>query len=413
MTDRKDVKRMVETYLGSLETPDGGRVDDRVLPAALAAMHKAKPQMALASHSIWRTIMTSKAGRLTAAAVVAVFALFAVFGGFTRPAWAIEQAIEAIKEYRGMHMTGTIPGRTFESWMRANKSLTQSQEVVARDSNGGIAWVKDGVTYLYDPGPNTVFFENAITQGFSQWLGPEFLETFARAKSAEVLQGRDPATGRDRVTLLCSFVDADGPQSWTVVFDVASKLPVSFTSWHNLDRSGEPVCDASRITYYKDLPDSLFDVHIPGDPAYVEKPVTIAEENVGLLSDSGDGLPTGGLTPQEAAEKIVQALYRAVINGDLATLRKLCPLCKNWDDEMLRSVIVRTGKSNRIAQIVQIGPPTKTGESPLGELIVMPALLRRGDNTKVEEKIIVQFRSIEDKPSCVVYGPYGVSRDIE
>jgi len=413
MTDRKDTKRMVETYLGSLETPAGERVDERVLPAALTAMHKAKPPLAPVSHSIWRTIMMSKTGKLTAAAVVAVVALFAVFDSLTKPAWAIEQAIEAVKGYRAMHMTGTIPGRTFESWMRANKSLTQSQDVVARDSNGGIAWVKNGVTYLYDPGPNTVFFENAITQGFSQWLGPEFLEVFARAKGAEVLQGRDPATGRDRVTLLCSFVDVDGPQSWTVVFDVASKLPVSFTCWHNLDRSGEPVCDASRITYYKDLPDSLFDVHIPGNPAYVEKPVTIAEKNIGLLSNPDDGLPATGLTPQEAAEKIVQAVYQAVIDGDLVTLRRLCPLGKNWDDEMLRSIILKTGKSNRIAQIVRIGPAGKTGESSLGALIVVPAVLRRADNTKMEEKMIVQFRTIEEQSSCVVYGPYGVSRDIE
>lgn len=228
-----------------------------------------------------------------------------------------------------------------------------------------------------------------------------------------MLQGRDPATGRDRVTLLCSFVDVDGPQSWTVVFDVASKLPVSFTCWHNLDRSGEPVCDASRITYYKDLPDSLFDVHIPGNPAYVEKPVTIAEKNIGLLSNPDDGLPATGLTPQEAAEKIVQAVYQAVIDGDLVTLRRLCPLGKNWDDEMLRSIILKTGKSNRIAQIVRIGPAGKTGESSLGALIVVPAVLRRADNTKMEEKMIVQFRTIEEQSSCVVYGPYGVSRDIE
>jgi hypothetical protein len=404
---------MVETYLGSLETPAGERVDEKVLPAALTAMHKAKLQTAPASHSIWRTIMTSRTGKLTAAAVVAVVVLFAVFDSFTQPAWAIEQAIEAVKGYRAVHMTGTIPGRTFESWMRANKSLTQSQDVVARDSNGGIAWVKNGVTYLYDPGPNTVFFENAITQGFSQWLGPEFLEVFARAKGAEVLQGKDPATGRDRVTLLCSFVDVDGPQSWTVVFDVVSKLPVSFTCWHNLDRSGEPVCDASRITYYKDLPDSLFDIRIPGDPAYVEKPLEIAHENIDLLSSPDDGLPTADLTPQEAAEKIVRATYQAVIDGDMATLRKLSPLCKNWSDEMLHSIILRTGKSDRIARIVQIGPAGNTGESPLGELMVMPALLQRSDNTKVEEKIIVQFRRIEGQPSCVVYGPYGISRVLE
>ena len=78
------------------------------------------------------------------------------------------------------------------------------------------------------------------------------------------------------------------------------------------------MCDSTRITYYKDLPDSLFDVHIPGDPAYVEKPLAIAEENIDLLSNPDDGLPTAGLTPQEAAEKIrARTTYQAVIDGDL------------------------------------------------------------------------------------------------
>jgi len=43
----------------------------------------------------------------------------------------------------------------------------------------------------------------------------------------------------------------------------------------------------------------------------------------------------------------------------------------------------------------------------------MPAVLRRADNTKIEEKMIVQFRMIEGKSSCVVYGPYGISRVLD
>ena len=358
--------------------------------------------------------MTSRVSKLAVAGlVIAAVLSFGVFDIFTKPTWAIEQTIEAVKEYRAIHMVGTIPGRTFESWMRANKSMTQSQDVVARDSNGGVAWVKNGSTYLYDPGQNTVYVENAITQGLSQWLGPEFLEMFAKAKGAELLYGKDPATGRDRVTLLCSLVDVDGPQSWRVEFDVASKLPVSLTCWQNLDRSGTPACDATRITYYKELSDSLFDVHIPGSPAYVEKPLTIPEENIDLLSNPEDGMAAEGLTQQEAAEKILQATYQAVIAGDFARLRKLCPLCRNWDDEMLRSIIVKTGKTSRIVEIAKIGPSCKTGESKLGTLVAIPAVLRHADGTKAEEKMIVQFRQIGDKSSCVVHGPYGVAREIE
>jgi hypothetical protein len=415
MSHPRDTERSLKAYLASLPTPDSVNADEKILADALATMHRAKNQHAVhTGRMTWRMIMTSRMSKLAIAGIVVAAVLsFSVFDSFTKPAWAIEQAIEAVKEYRAIHMVGTIPGRTFESWMRSNKSMTQTQDVVARDSNGGVAWVKNGSTYLYDPGQNTVSFENAITQGFSQWPGPEFLEMFAKAKGAEVLHGKDPATGRDRVTLMCSLVDVDGPQSWIVEFDVASKLPVSFKCWPNLDQSGTPAFDATKITYYKDLSDSLFDVHIPGNPAYAEKPLTIPEENIDLLSNPEDGMATEGLTPQEAAERVVQASYQAIIRGDLAGLRKLCPLCKNLGDEMLRSVILKTGKTSRIVEIVNIGQICKTGESKLGPLVAIPAVLRRADGTKAEEKMIVQFRQLGDKSSCVVHGPYGVSRDIE
>jgi hypothetical protein len=415
MSYPKDTERSLRAYLANLPTPDGADVDGKILADALTAMQRAKNQYAThTSRMTWRTIMTSRMSKLAVAglAIAAVLSL-SVFDSFTRPAWAIEQAIEAVKEYRAIHMVGTIPGRTFESWMRSNKSMTQTQDVVARDSNGGVAWVKNGSTYLYDPGQNTVSCENAITQGFSQWPGPEFLEMFAKAKGAEVLHGKDPATGRDRVTLMCSLVDVDGPQSWIVEFDVASKLPVSFKCWPNLDQSGTPAFDATKITYYKDLSDSLFDVHIPGHPAYVEKPLTIPEENIDLLSNPEDGMATEGLTTQEAAERVVQASYQAIIRGDLAGLRKLCPLCKNFDDEMLRAVILKTGKPSRIVELIKIEPICKTGESKLGSLVAIPVVLKHPDGTKSEEKLIVQFRQLGDKSSCVVHGPYGVSRDIE
>jgi hypothetical protein len=415
MSHPRDTERSVNAYFASLPTPEGADVDGKILADALTTMQKTKNQYAVpTSRMTWRTVMTSRMSKWAVAGmVIAAVLSFSVFDSFTKPAWAIEQAIEAVKEYRAIHMVGTIPGRTFESWMRSNKSMTQTQDVVARDSNGGVAWVKNGSTYLYDPGPNTVYIENAITQGFSQWPGPEFLEMFAKAKGAELLQGKDPATGRDRVTLMCSLVDVDGPRSWTVEFDVASKLPVSFTCWSNLDRSGTPAFDASRITYYKDLSDSLFDVRVPGNPAYVEKPLTIPEENVDVLSNPEDGMTAEGLAPQEAAEKIMRAMYQAVIGGDLAGLRKLCPLCKNFTDEMLHAVILKTGKSSRIVELVRVEQICKTGESKLGALVAIPAVLKLADGTKVQEKMIVQFRQLGDKSSCVIHGPYGVPRDIE
>jgi len=413
MTDRKDTKRMVETYLGSLETPAGERVDEKVLPAALAAMHKAKPPTAPSSRPIWRTIMTSRAGRLTAAAVVAGVVLFAVFDTFSQPAWAFADAIEALKDFRAVHIVGAFPGGTAEAWIRANEAKTHSTDVVVRGSHGAITWTKEGSTYHYEPGQNTVYFEDAMTVGMAPWLGPELLEILSTTESAKVVRGKDPATGRDRVMLMCSLIDVHGAQSWIIEFDKASKLPVAMKQWSNLDRSGSPNFDAFKIVYYEDLPADVFNVSIPNDAKYVEKPLVIPEAAVSVLSDPRDGMSIEGMTQQEAAEKTVRALYQAVIDQDVNTLKNISPLCRNWGDEFLRKIIFKPDREDRIVEILEIGQIRRTGQSPLGPIAAVSTTVKLKNGKTVREQMIVQFRRFGGTASCVVHGVYGMPREVE
>lgn len=415
MSDTKRTRRTVAAYLESLPTPDGAQVDTKVLGDALATMQRTKNlRMARSSHATWRIIMTSKMSKLAAAAVIVVAVLsVTVFDGLTKPAWAWEDAIEALKDFQAVHVVGAFPGGTAEVWMRANTSKTQSTDVVVRGSHGAITWTNDGSTCHYEPSQNTVYYEHALTIGMAQWLGPELLEMLSSAENAQVVRGKDPATGRDRVMLMCSLIDVHGAQSWTIEFDGVSKLPVAMKQWQNLDRSGPPAFDAFKITYYEDLPDSVFDVRIPGQPAYVQKPLTIPEENIGLLSDPSDGMAAEGMTRQEAAGHIVRAMYQGVIDGDLATLKRLAPACRNWGDEFLRSVVVKSGRDDRIVEVLGIGPISETGHSKLGPIVALPVSVIRQDGVKAQQKMIVQFRQLGDVSSCVVHGPYGLPQEIE
>jgi len=414
MTDPKKTEHLVSEYLQGLKTPDGAEVDGKVLSDALTTMQRAKQHAAQPGRITWRAIMTSKASKLTAAAVVVgVVLLFTVFDSFTQPAWALADAIEAIKNFRSVHVVGAFPGGTAEIWMRANEAKTQSTDVVVKGSAGAITWTKEGSTFHYEPGQNTVYFEHALTVGMAQWLGPELLEMLSTAQNAELVRGKDPATGRDRVMLMCSLVDVHGAQSWTIEFDVASKLPVAFKQWPNLDRSGVPSFDAFKVTYFEDLPDSVFEVEIPGHPAYVQKPLTIPEENIGVLSNPKHGISAEGMTPQEAAERVLRAMFGAVIDGDLERLKQVCPLCENWGDKFLRHVILRPGKEDRIAEVLEIGSISETGHSKLGTIVAVPVSVRREDGVKAMQKMIVQFRQLGGKSSCVVHGPYGIPREIE
>jgi len=415
---RSDVKSQkdIERFVGQTEVGTHAEVDrlvlDEILQAHLDFRQTQHPKPRV---PIWRIIMANRRTRLAAAAtiILVITLCITLLDRMATPAWALEQAIEALKGFRAVHMVGSFPGSTAEIWMRCNQKGTQSTDVIVRWISGAVTWVKDGSTYHYEPGQNTVYSEPAVTAGASPWLGPDLLDVLGKAKGADLMQGKDPATGRGRVTLISSFHDVHGPKSFVVEFDAETKLPVSLKQWPNLDRNGPVAFEAFKITYYKELSDQLFEVHIPGNVAHVEKPLTIPDENVGPLSDPDDGISTEGLSQQEACERIVRASFQAVIEGDLMQLKRLCPLCKSWGEEALRSLVLRAGKDDQITEIVGIGRIFKTGQSRLGPIVAVPAIVQCKDGTKVEEKMVVQFRSIGGKSSCVVHGPYGLHREIE
>jgi hypothetical protein len=300
-----------------------------------------------------------------------------------------------------------------EVWARANKTASTSGNVLVRGGRGTIMWTREGSTYYYEPSEKVVYFEPALTIGMVPWLGPELLEALRAAENTQVIHGTDPATGRSRVTLLCSLMDVHGAQSWNIEFDVASKLPVSLRQWQNRDRSGPPSFEAFQLTYCESLPDSVFDVHVPSEAKYVEKLLQIPAETVGVLSDPRDGISTDGLTQQEAAEKAVRAVFQAVIDQDLDRLKTISPLCRNWGDEFLRKTVLKADKEDRIVEIVKIGQISRTGRSSLGPIAAVPAVVKLQNGKKAEQQMVVQFRQFGGVSSCVVHGPYGLPREVD
>jgi hypothetical protein len=146
---------------------------------------------------------------------------------------------------------------------------------------------------------------------------------------------------------------------------------------------------------------------------YVEKELKIPDENIGILSNPRDGVWVEGLTEQEAAEKAVRALCQAVIDQDMNALKNSTPVCQSFGEEFLQSVILRTGKDDRIVEVVRIGKIFHAGRTKLGPIVALPVVCRRHNGAKLEQPMIVQFHQIGGKPSCVVHGPYGLPHEIE
>ncbi len=408
-----DLEKQFENFVRPLKLDDTPDIEhrDKLEQNLLRELEKQHLQQ----RNLWRIIMKSQITKFAAAAVIILAVLLSVLilERTSSPVWAIEQSIEALKDFRAIHIILISPDSTSELWMRSDESGIQSTDMIARVNNGAVVWIKDGSTYYYDPKQNTVYFEPAVTQGTSPWLGPLLIERLSKTPNAKIIYSKDPVTDRNLATLMGSINDVQGNQSFAIEFDVETKLPVSIKQWHNLDFSGTPNFYAPKITYYKQLEDSIFDVQIPANAVYVEKPLTIPEENLGLLNDPDDGISTEGLTQQQACEKILRDTFTAVIECDAASLKKLSPLVKGWTDELISSIVFRPGQNDQIVEIASIGQIFKMGQTKLGPIAAAPIVFKRRNGTMYEEKMIVQFRQIEGKPSCVIHGPYGHSREIK
>jgi len=422
MKTAENIEKLIKEFFKTKKSSAAisSKMDKKILDDALAAFEKSKTtETAQFQPSVWRIIMKSKITKLAVAAVLVIAAVMfiTILNKSVSPAWALSETIEILRNFGGLCMIGTITidgqEKGTEIWMQANKSKTSSQDCVTHITNGIIQWAKDGSTYTYIPQENTVYYENAVTAGASPWLGPALLEMLGKMEGTKILKSKDLATGGGRVTLIGSIQNVNGFNEYVIEFDAETKLPVTLKMWDHPDRSGRPTFEAYKITYYKELSKDLFDVKLPGNPKYVEKPLTIPNENIGLLSSPDDGISAEGLSQQEACEKIIKQFYQADIDGDVKQFKKLCPLTRNWYDGDLRSFILRTGQDDRAVELIKIGQICKMGSSKLGAIAAVPVISKHKDGIKAEDKMIVQFRQVGGKSSCVIYGPYGFTRELE
>ncbi|MCL4181096.1 MAG: hypothetical protein KJ072_25540 [Verrucomicrobia bacterium] len=348
-----------------------------------------------------KTIRYTLGGALGLAVLAAL-----ILNQSTTSAWAIEQAIEALEKYNAVRMTGATtaggPAAPAELWARADATGSRSAECLAR-SDSFTAWVKDNKTYVYDHARNTVLVEPAITMGLNPWLGPKFLTTLSKLPNYNAVEGADPATGQKRILVTASLESATGPQSFLIEFDATTKLPVTMTHWLNLDRRGAPDFSFDKIVYFEDLPDSAFQFEPPAGVSFVEKPLTIPDANLPMLSNPKSGISAEGLTREEACRRLLEQFWSAVLNDDLARIRQLCPVTATWPDRLLLDLMAE----DEAVELLRIGPIEKEGQSRLGALALVPSRIRCSDGRVREVNIIVQFRETDQGASCVVHGNYG------
>ncbi len=411
MKEIQDISQVIR----QLHTPASANLDQRVYgeitkAAAVPASAPSAAEVHLAE--IFRLFLNKKSTRYTLASTLGLVLLVVlVLNRSTGSAWAMEQAIEALKKYKALHITGyvTTGGRTtpLDAWARADATGNLVETGLAKWGDMTV-WTGDNKSYLYDHTHNTVFVEPGITFGLNPWFGPKLLTKLAGMKDYKAFEGEDPATGQKRAIVTCSLEIPTGPHSFLMEFDVRSKLLVSAKGWRNLKQEGAPNWHFEKILYFEDLPDSAFNFQPPAGTPFTNMPLTIPEASLSSLSDPKSGISAEGMSREQACEKILRQLCEARAKNDVARIRQLWPVTATWSDEMLRE-----DDQNEAAQLLKIGGIERNGRSKLGPLALVPVWFRYKDAREREVWMIVQFRETDQGTSCVVQGAHGYSLNVK
>jgi len=406
--------RYISRAIRQLHIPASPKLDDRVrrkiAEAALAPTAPSDPEFT--PGQVFALFMKRKFIRYTFATTLGLVLLVAlVLNHSTTSAWAMDQAIEALKKYKAIHVTGYVNNNSgitpLDAWARSDSTGNLVATGLAKAGNITI-WIKDNNTYTYDHADNTVFVEPGINFGFDFCFSPKLLAVIAKMKDYKAVEGEDPATGQKRVIVTCSIQNLDGPESFFVEFDARTRLLVKMRIWHNLKQEGPPKIEFEKIFYFADLPDSAFSFQPPAGTPFTNMPLWVPQANLSLLSDPKSGISTEGMSQEQACQKILDQLWAAFITKDLARIHQLFPRTATYSDEMLRGM-----DDFEVGQVLKIGGIERTGSSKLGPLALVPSWIRYRDGAVREIWMIVQFRETDQGRSCVVHGQHGYALNVK
>jgi len=225
------------------------------------------------------------------------------------------------------------------------------------------------------------------------WPSYELLRILREnSESWTELYGIDAATGKERI-----FVDYNSLSEnrlYKFEFDSESKLLVSFKQWEDSDsREDPPIFDIRKIVYFEQLPDEIFEIDLPDSTEIIAVNTPLHDPNYGMSAE--------GLTREQACRRILTEFWQKVREEDFDGIRRLLPYAANLSDEVLKSNL---GCDRGPVELLEIG---QIYESRIGPAAPCKVQLK---NEKMVVDMIVMFREIEGRASCVVHSNKGKTR---
>jgi outer membrane lipoprotein-sorting protein len=308
---------------------------------------------------IWRNIMKNRITKLTTAAVIfAVVAITFIALDFSaKPAWAIEQTIEALKHIKAVYISGYVNYRgsdreLSEIWARPNSkdsSASGDFKLVEGDKHISVSSEESNLTYVYSKYStgDVVYITEGLNRSSTPCPTSGMFEQFKElAQNWKEEYRKDEITGRDSVFVTFDGIPVNDANHWMFEFDVETKLPVRGSIWWDKNYQGQPHFEFDKIIFDKEIPDDTFDFEIPQGAQVIDCRIlrSLLDEN------SNYGIAVNELSAYDSCKKAVTEYWQAVIGRDWAKVKNLRPLAAGQELEKLQAMY----EQNEPAELINI-----------------------------------------------------------
>ena len=346
--------------------------------------------------TIWRIIMKSNITKLAvAAAIILITALgITILEKSTKPAYAIEQTIEAMKHITTAHIFYTDwDDKKGEMWFKLDPNTSKVISLYGGDEDF-VNISEPNRSYFYRKKANLVeVYDRQLAH--SDLVFRNILEKAAEwgtsagvGESVKMYGYTDPNSGENFIMISLK----SKTQEWEIAVNPETKLPARLNALRSDNMSG--TCKSIDKIYYNEaIPSELTNFEIPpgtkvvnGDP------------------DPNSGISTAGITNEQAAAQIAEEYWNAAINGDWERVAKLRP----WDGGA--DFWKKSYSKNPPIELVEVGTPYQ--ERGCSGLLV-PCVVKFTNGKVFEIILVTDFREMKGRSFCFIPATWGKNREIK
>jgi hypothetical protein len=243
-------------------------VDDKILGDTLGAFEKSmNTTSADYRPNVWRIIMKNKMTKFAAAAVIILgVALSIIFlEKSVTPAYAIEQAFEAMENMHWMHILGKQNDLQLEHWISYPEKI-----IASKHSTGKTTYQHDQMCYSYDINDNILVISQSSGDAF-EFLGNsplgfiDHLKKMIKETEGEISKKTTEYLQKKTIVYNMSIIMEDRDLSLELVTDFEKKLPL-LLKWNQVGNNNEPAIDAELyFDYPSSGPEDIYAIGVPKD----------------------------------------------------------------------------------------------------------------------------------------------------